>query len=222
VAVLVIDNISSEECIGCVINMRITCKLLVLTLILLSLNFSGCAKEDAIEDLEGIQVLRVIDGDTIIIEEDIRVRLIGVDTPETVKADHVVEFYGKEASAFTKDMLEGTFVYLEKDVSDVDQYGRALRYVFLEDGTLFNELLIKEGYGKVVTYPPDVKYAERFMAAQVHARENNKGLWGLIIGNPNSMIYHMPDGKHYKEVTKPVFFKTEEAAIAEGYRKSKD
>ncbi len=119
-------------------------------------------------------------------------------------------------------MLEGTLVYLEKDVSDVDQYGRALRYVFLEDGTLFNELLIKEGYGKVVTYPPDVKYAERLMEAQVHARENNKGLWGYIIGNPNSMIYHMPNGKHYNEVTRPVFFETEEAAIAEGYRKSKD
>jgi len=202
--------------------MRITRKLLVLTLLLLSLSFSGCTEEDAIEGLEQIQVQRVIDGDTIMVEGDIRVRLIGVDTPETVKADQVVEPYGKEASEYTKDVLEGTVVYLERDVSDVDQYGRALRYVFLEDGTLFNELLIKEGYGKVVTYPPDVKYTERLMEAQVHARENNKGLWGLIIGNPNSMIYHMPDGEHYNEVTRPVFFETEEAAIAKGYRKSKN
>ncbi|PKM53553.1 MAG: nuclease [Firmicutes bacterium HGW-Firmicutes-5] len=202
--------------------MKMTGKILAITLLLLSLSFSGCAEEDVIEGLEEVQVDRVIDGDTIVVEGDIRVRLIGVDTPETVKANHVVELYGKEASAYTKDMLEGTFVYLEKDVSDVDRYGRALRYVFLEDGTLFNELLISEGYGKVVTYPPDVKYAERLMVAQVHARENNKGLWGLIIGNPNSMIYHMPNGKHYNEVTRPVFFETEEAAIAKGYRKSKD
>ena len=202
--------------------MKMTSKILVLTLLLLSLSFSGCVEEEVTEGLEEILVDRVIDGDTIMVEGDIRVRLIGVDTPETVKADQVVEPYGKEASDFTKGMLEGTVVYLEKDVSDVDQYGRALRYVFLEDGTLFNELLIKEGYGKVVTYPPDVKYAERLMEAQVHARENNKGLWGFIIGNPNSMIYHMPDGEHYNEVTRPVFFETEEAAIAEGYRKSKD
>jgi len=130
---------------------------------------------------------------------------------------------------------------LERDVSDVDQYGRALRYVYLEDGTLFNELLLKEGYGKVVTYPPDVKYAERFVAAQVEAREAGKGLWGLseveaaltkvyvsdsgeglIRGNPNSMIYHMPDGEHYNEVTRPVYFMTEEAAMSEGYRRSKN
>ena len=73
-------------------------------------------------------------------------------------------------------MLKGTFAYLERDGSDVDQYG------------------------KVVIYSPNVKYAERFMEAQLHTRENNKGLWGPIIGKSNSMVYHMPDWEHYNKV----------------------
>ncbi|MDF1618562.1 thermonuclease family protein [Petrocella sp. FN5] len=135
--------------------------------------------ENPKNNLEKVKVIRIVDGDTIVVDGDVRVRFIGVDTPETVKPDSVVEIYGKEASDFTKRMIEGVYIYLERDISDVDQYGRALRYIFLEDGTLFNELLIKEGYGKVVTYPPDVKYSERFVAAQIDAREAGRGLWGL-------------------------------------------
>lgn len=220
----------------------------------------GCAKEDIVtykdstwtkniteeakDKQEGFiqaTVERVKDGDTIVLNDGQTVRLIGVDTPETVKPNAPIEPYGEEASAFTKQILTGKVIYLEKDVSETDQYGRLLRYVYLEDGTLLNEYLIKEGYGKMVTYPPDVKHVELFKEAQIYAMENNKGLWslentnfaesdlfinengeGLIKGNPNSMIYHMPNGMHYNQVKSPIYFKTEKDAIDAGYRKSKN
>lgn len=122
-------------------------------------------------------VERVVDGDTIILENGEKVRLIGIDTPETVKPGTKPEYYGKEASDFTKKKLEGKKVYLEKDVSDSDRYGRLLRYVYLEEDVFFNLELVKEGYANVATYPPDVKYADDFLEAERAARENGKGLW---------------------------------------------
>lgn len=124
-----------------------------------------------------VKVTKVIDGDTIEIESGEKVRLIGVNTPETVDPRRKVQCFGKEASSFTKENLEGKFVKLEKDVSEKDKYGRLLRYVHA-GGVLFNEELIKQGYAEVSTYPPDVKYKDRFLLAQKHARENNLGLWG--------------------------------------------
>ena len=122
-------------------------------------------------------VKRVVDGDTLLLANDKRVRLIGVNTPETVKPNSPVEAYGKEASEYTKKMLTGKTVYLEKDAGDTDKYGRLLRYVYTEDGKMFNEVLVQEGYAQVMTIPPNVKYQERFVEAQRQAREGKKGLW---------------------------------------------
>jgi endonuclease YncB( thermonuclease family) len=113
-------------------------------------------------------VTRVVDGDTIHVMLDGRdqtVRLIGVDTPESVAPNQPVECYGKEASDFTRARLMGKAVVLEPDVSETDRFGRLLRYAWL-DGTLFNEALVREGYAQVSTFPPDVKYVDRFLAAQ--------------------------------------------------------
>jgi micrococcal nuclease len=68
-------------------------------------------------------------------------------------------------------------VYLEKDAGDTDKYGRLLRYVYTEDGKMFNEVLVQEGYAQVMTIQPNVKYQERFVQAQRQAREGKKGLW---------------------------------------------
>ena len=122
-------------------------------------------------------VKRVVDGDTLLLANDKRVRLIGVNTPETVKPNSPVEAYGKEASEYTKKMLTGKTVYLEKDAGDTDKYGRLLRYVYTEDGKMFNEVLVQEGYAQVMTIQPNVKYQERFVQAQRQAREGKKGLW---------------------------------------------
>ncbi len=130
-----------------------------------------------------VKVTRVIDGDTIEIEGGQRVRLIGIDTPETVDPNRPAGCYGTDASSFTKAQLEGKEIKLEKDISETDQYGRLLRYVWLGD-TLFNETLVKEGYAQVSTYPPDVKNSERFLAAQKEARDNNRGLWSTCQNTP--------------------------------------
>ncbi|MDP3733546.1 MAG: thermonuclease family protein [Candidatus Daviesbacteria bacterium] len=129
----------------------------------------------------GVLVTKVIDGDTIDIEGGKRVRLLGVDTPETKDPRKPVQCFGKEASNKTRELLEGKRVILEKDITDQDKYGRLLRFVYLplEDGTMLfaNDYLIREGYGQVLTIPPDVKFAEQFLEAQKQARIEKKGLW---------------------------------------------
>lgn len=129
-------------------------------------------------------VQKVIDGDTIevlINNESFKVRLIGIDTPETVDPRRAVGCFGKKASNETKRLLEGKSVYLTKDVSETDKYFRLLRYVFLplgEGENLFvNDYLIRQGFAKALTYPPDIKHNERFLAAEKEARENLRGLW---------------------------------------------
>lgn len=123
---------------------------------------------------------RVIDGDTIVVDvngKEERVRLIGVDTPETVHPEKPVEYFGKEASEFTKRMIEGKKVRLEYDWQRRDKYGRLLAYVYLEDGTFLNAEIIKQGYGFAYTRFP-FKYLEEFRQYEREARENKRGLWG--------------------------------------------
>lgn len=125
-------------------------------------------------------VVRVVDGDTIVVKYngvDEKVRLIGIDTPESVHADESKNTEeGVLVSDYTKKMLTGKKVGLEFDVSKRDKYGRLLAYVYL-DGEMYNKILLKEGYATVATYPPNVKYVDEFVKLQKEARENNKGLW---------------------------------------------
>jgi len=127
-------------------------------------------------------VTKVIDGDTIEIEGGKRVRYIGIDTPETVHPSKPVECFGKEASAKNQELVLNKKVRLEKDVSETDKYGRLLRYVYAGD-IFVNDYLVSEGYAKSSTYPPDVKYNEKFLASQKIAVENEKGLWGNLCNN---------------------------------------
>jgi micrococcal nuclease len=124
-------------------------------------------------------VTRVVDGDTAHIEvdgRDLDVRFIGIDTPETVAPDQPVECFGPQASAYTHRRLDGARVELEYDVEREDRYGRTLAYVWLGD-ELFNETLVRDGYAVVTTFPPDVAYVDRFVAAQRDARAHDRGLW---------------------------------------------
>ena len=127
-------------------------------------------------------ILRIIDGDTIIVDIDgisEKVRLIGVNTPETVDTRRKVECFGKEASRFVADILAGTSVSLEADASqgDRDRYGRLLRYVYLPDGTLLNRVIIAEGYGYEYTYNIPYRYMNEFKDAERTAQKLEKGLW---------------------------------------------
>jgi micrococcal nuclease len=124
-----------------------------------------------------------VDGDTIVVRlggQDRRLRYIGMDTPESVKPGSPVEWLGREASRANAGLVEGRTVTLERDVSETDQYDRLLRYVWLVDGdrwTLVNLELVRQGYAQVETDPPDVRYADRFVAAQRIARDAGLGLW---------------------------------------------
>lgn len=118
----------------------------------------------------------MVDGDTIKVEIEgttYRVRYIGIDCPETVHPQKPVGWMGPEACEANRRLVEGETVYLEKDVSETDQYGRLLRYVFLADGTLVNAELVRQGYAQSATYPPDVRYQDLFLEIQ-----NVPHLWG--------------------------------------------
>ena len=126
-------------------------------------------------------VERVVDGDTLLLQSGERVRLIGVDTPEIKHPKKPVEYFGKEASAFTRRVVEEKRVRLEFDQANAarghkDRYGRTLAYVFLENGTLLNAEIIKQGYGHAYTQFPFSRM-EEFRRLEREAREEQRGLW---------------------------------------------
>jgi micrococcal nuclease len=126
-----------------------------------------------------VLVSRVVDGDTVKVlfqGTEQSVRLIGIDTPETVHPFEPVECFGRAASDFTTSNLEGRQVALEFDVERYDHYDRLLAYVWV-GGQLFNRTMVARGFAQVSTYPPNVKYTGRFLTAQRSARQANLGLW---------------------------------------------
>jgi micrococcal nuclease len=132
---------------------------------------------------------RVTDGDTIrVLVNGVNepVRLILIDTPETVDPNRPVECFGQEASAFLSWLLSlGGTMYLERDVSDRDEFGRLLRYVWLDFGGgevyLVNEALVRSGYAAQTTFPPDVKYEAQIREAAQFSREHGYGLWSACV-----------------------------------------
>ena len=126
-------------------------------------------------------------------------RLIGIDTPESRynnklvrdskrsrrDIDSIIEM-GKEASSFTRKLVEGKKVRLEFDIERHDRYGRLLAYVYLEDGTFVNGRIVEEGYAQVMTIAPNVKYAQTFLRLEREAREKSKGFWK---DNPEDKIF---------------------------------
>ncbi len=209
--------------------------------------------DSGIESGDWYEVTNVIDGDTIEVAGVGKVRLIGVDTPETLDPRKPVQCFGREASSKTKEMLLGEAVRLENDPSqgDRDKYARALRYVFLEDGTLFNELLIEQGYAHEYTYNIPYRYMDEFKAAEAGAQVAERGLWSgdtcngdtsqaaktansspdgcVIKGNistSSEKIYHLPGQKYYDKTVVDEskgerWFCSEPEAQAAGWRKSK-
>lgn len=122
-------------------------------------------------------VSRVVDGDTLRISTGEAVRLIGVDTPETVDPRKPVQRFGKEACAFTRRLAEGKTVRLEfEGASITDKYGRILAYVWLPDGKLLNAEIIRQGYGHAYVQYPFARM-EAFRALEKEAREKRRGLW---------------------------------------------
>jgi micrococcal nuclease len=135
---------------------------------------------DAPKDAISVKVVRVTDGDTFVATVNgrrERIRVIGVDTPESVAPNQPVEPYGKEASDFAEHYLDGETVRLAGDAEPRDRYGRMLAYVWLEDGTFWNALLVAEGYAQQLTIPPNVTYERLFRRLVSEARREDRGLW---------------------------------------------
>ena len=114
------------------------------------------------------KVSRVVDGDTIKLENGETVRYIGIDTPETVDPRKPVQCFGKEASGKNRELVEGREVRLVKDISETDKYKRILRYVYIGD-VFVNDYLVRNGYAHASSYPPDVKYQDQFREAEQEA-----------------------------------------------------
>lgn len=181
---------------------------IILCLLLLVLPLASCGEPSSPKSQPSVQpangsaeneptfikceVTDVTDGDTIKVNlggKTETIRLIGVDTPETVHPSEPVQPYGPEASTFTKEQLNGKTIYLEFDAQINDQYGRMLAYVWLDKPTddtpdtvkksMFNAILLSGGYAQIATYPPNVKYVDTFTEIQTEARTAETGLWGI-------------------------------------------
>ena len=167
-------------------------QLILLFIVVLAIYFTGFNENDNGSDNNFISgtVSRVIDGDTLILNvsgHDRRVRLLGVDTPETVHPKKKTEFYGPEASNFTKKNLTGKKIWLEYDKSPRDKYNRHLAYIWLVKpqiidensikNYMFNAKLLLGGYAKKLIIKPNSKYADIFSKFELEARNLKRGLW---------------------------------------------
>jgi micrococcal nuclease len=177
------------------INLRLTVSRLLAVTLLAALAI-GCDAPDSIaspgatptgrpDGLTSARVIRVVDGDTIVVAlegRQERVRYIGIDTPESVDPRSPVECYGKEAAAENQRLVGGKQVYLARDISERDRFDRLLRYVYVDDAAdelvFVNLALVAGGYAQVSTFPPDVEHETEFRAAQREARTAGRGLWG--------------------------------------------
>jgi len=141
-------------------------------------------------DYSDIMVKRAVDGDTLVLENGERLRLIGIDTPEMHESNKLyrdasrtgqdiktIQELGRRAYKFTRDLVESKRVRLEFDVEKKDKYGRLLAYVYLKDGTFVNAEIVKQGYASLMTIPPNIRYADLFLKLYQEARENRRGLW---------------------------------------------
>ncbi|MEW9668943.1 thermonuclease family protein [Ammoniphilus sp. 3BR4] len=190
-------------------------------------------------------VKRVVDGDTFVLEDNRKVRLIGINTPESVDPRRPVEYYGKQASKYTQKLLEGKKVWLQWGRTPKDKYDRWLAWVWLADGTFVNGHLVAEGYAQVYTFKDNPDHAEYLLELQKKAREEGRGLWEEVheetlepteerkqqsaaetsanegfIASRNSQVYHefgCPGAASILESNK-VYFQSEEEAQASGRR----
>jgi micrococcal nuclease len=173
-------------------------------------------------------VQRVVDGDTVVLETIGTVRLIGVDTPETVDPRKPVQAFGVEASRFLHTLLDGKRVRLEYDSDRTDKYRRTLAYLYLPDGTFVNREIIAQGYGHAyLNYP--FRFMEQFRAAEREAREAGKGLWGdaaaaqpaatpanpaRVWVNTSSHVYHCPGTRYFGNTARGAYMSEADARAA--------
>jgi micrococcal nuclease len=155
-------------------------KLAIAALLVAALALGG-GKLVGAQRSDAARVVRVVDGDTVVVRtggHDERVRYIGVDTPESVKPGTPVQCFAKAASAENRRLVEGREVRLVRDAEARDRYGRTLAYVYRRtDGLFVNAELVRRGYAKPMTIPPNVAHARELRRLAASARRKGRGLW---------------------------------------------
>ena len=164
----------------------------MLLAVLLAVGTSGCAElgleDDALStpelgvDCEWARVRFVVDGDTIRVDfeggrDNVAVRYIGIDTPEKAGSPEGAQPFGDEATGRNEELVDGERVCLERDTNDADRFDRLLRYVWLQDGRLVNEVLVEEGLADARRFPPDDARQDQLDAAEGRARARGLGIW---------------------------------------------
>jgi|LSQX01.1.fsa_nt_gb micrococcal nuclease len=167
---------------GWFIRFLFLCISLILSIILTS----GQSEEissvpDLLLDLEQVRINFIYDGDTVRTDTGVKIRLLGVDAPEMNWEEREPNFFAREAFEYTKENLLGQLVYLEYDEVKEDKYGRTLAYLFLADGTFFNQKLLEEGYARLLLIPPNLKYSDVLREAEERARAAGRGIWSAVV-----------------------------------------
>ncbi len=161
----------------------------------------GCGREPG--PPQEAKVVRVIDGDTAVLEGGARVRFLGIDAPEMERDGSPAEHLAHESKAYVAQMIQGKTVRLEYDRERYDRYGRLLAYLYLPDGTMVNLAVVRQGLARVYSQAPNVRHQEVLNAAQQEAMAAGRGLWqkplaqqqneAFYIGNKNSKRLHRPN-----------------------------
>lgn len=167
-------------------------------LLLLSTALGGCGQSPS--QAQEALVARVQDGDTVLLEDGRKVRLLGIDTPELEKDGRPADFLAHKAKKALADLAEGKRVRLEFDELRYDRYGRTLAYLFLPNGVNLSRELVRQGLARVYTIAPNLRYREEFVAAQQEAIRARRGIWiqalkqdePHYLANKNSHILHRP------------------------------
>lgn len=191
----------------------------------LSIVLIGCGKSGALQ--EGTYyVQKIVDGDTLELSGGKKVRYIGIDTPETMKkvGESWVfqpESYGVAAKDFNRRSVSGREVKLEFDEDKKDKYGRLLAYIYI-DGDMLNERMVREGYALVYTFPPNLRYYDLLIEAQIDARNNKRGFWASMPDMLPAQAYeHMGEFGRFKAVVSDVYVTPQKIYLYFGKDKNK-
>ncbi|PMP65094.1 MAG: hypothetical protein C0190_07105 [Thermodesulfobacterium geofontis] len=208
-------------------------KFLHLFLLFLLFLFLSCEKgsQTSKENLLKVKVVKVVDGDTVILENGERLRYAGIDTPEIHTPTNNPQPFALSAFELNKKLTEGKILYFEPSLRERDKYGRLLGELYFENGTSVSEILVKEGLAFVCFYPGSAKYYQKYLPLQKEAIKKRKGIFSLLekepknliyIGNEKSRRFHHPDCKEAKKIKRKVYFKSIESALLNGYCPSRE
>lgn len=177
-------------------------RLILGLLVLLSVLLPGCGREPAGPPHEA-KVTRVIDGDTAELAGGAKVRFLGIDAPEMARDGRPAEFLAPQSRDYVAGLIQGKTVRLEYDRERYDRYGRLLAYLYLADGAMVNQAVVRQGLARVYSQVPNVRHQEALTAAQQEAMAAGRGLWQkplaqqqnetYYLGNKNSLRLHRPN-----------------------------